>query len=125
MVRTFGPAANTSAQISRFFISAVAGMSIPPELCRSPSAVSFTRMRSLSILIGSFSRSSVLAIGSTIRSRSMGDDSGRDFHLPSAGTATAVAIVLHPHPAMGGDRHHPLVLALADALSTAGVATLR
>jgi pimeloyl-ACP methyl ester carboxylesterase len=26
---------------------------------------------------------------------------------------------------MGGDRHHPLMLALADELSTAGVATLR
>ena len=43
----------------------------------------------------------------------MGDDSGRDLHLPTDGSTTAAAIVLHPHPAMGGDRHHPLVVALA------------
>jgi alpha/beta superfamily hydrolase len=55
----------------------------------------------------------------------MGDDSGHDLHRPPTGVATAAAIVLHPHPAMGGDRHHPLVVALADALSAAGVATLR
>jgi alpha/beta superfamily hydrolase len=55
----------------------------------------------------------------------MGHDSDRDLHLPPAGAATAAAIVLHPHPAMGGDRHHPLLLALAEALSSAGVAALR
>ena len=56
----------------------------------------------------------------------MGDDSGRDLHLPPGGVATsAAAIVLHPHPAMGGDRHHPLMVALANGLSAAGVATLR
>jgi alpha/beta superfamily hydrolase len=56
----------------------------------------------------------------------MGDDSGRDLHLPPAGgTPTAAAIVLHPHPSMGGDRHHPLMVSMADALSATGVATLR
>ncbi len=55
----------------------------------------------------------------------MGDDSGRDLHLPSGGDAVAAAVVLHPHPAMGGDRHHPLVLAMAEGLAAAGVAALR
>jgi alpha/beta superfamily hydrolase len=49
---------------------------------------------------------------------------GRDLHLPD-GAATAAAVVLHPHPGMGGDRHHPLVVALADGLSSIGVAALR
>lgn len=52
----------------------------------------------------------------------MGHD--RDLHEPD-GPATAVAVVVHPHPAMGGDRHHPFVLAVADQLARAGVATLR
>ena len=77
-------------------------------------------MRSFSILIGSFSPSSFLAIEPTIRSRPMGDDSGRDLHLPADGAPSAAAVVLHPHPAMGGDRHHPLVVALAEGLSAAG-----
>jgi alpha/beta superfamily hydrolase len=55
----------------------------------------------------------------------MGDDLDRDLHLPPSGAVTAVAVVLHPHPAMGGDRHHPLVRAMADALAQAGVAALR
>jgi alpha/beta superfamily hydrolase len=55
----------------------------------------------------------------------MGDDSRRDLHLPPGGGTTAAAIVVHPHPAMGGDRHHPLMVAMADALSAAGVATMR
>ena len=54
----------------------------------------------------------------------MGDDS-RDLHLPSRGDPIAVAVVLHPHPAMGGDRHHPLTVALAEGLAGAGVAALR
>lgn len=33
--------------------------------------------------------------------------------------------MVHPHPAMGGDRHHPLVVAMADGLAAAGVAALR
>jgi alpha/beta superfamily hydrolase len=37
----------------------------------------------------------------------------------------AAAVVLHPHPAMGGDRHHPLVVAVAEGLADAGVAALR
>ena len=55
----------------------------------------------------------------------MGDDSGRDLHLPADGEPSAAAVVLHPHPGMGGDRHHPLVVALAEGLSAAGVAALR
>ncbi|MET0903305.1 MAG: hypothetical protein ABWZ52_08695 [Acidimicrobiales bacterium] len=55
----------------------------------------------------------------------MGDDSGRDLHLPASGTPTAAAVVLHPHPSMGGDRHHPLVVALAEDLALHGVAALR
>ena len=50
---------------------------------------------------------------------------GRDLHLPPEGPARAAAVVLHPHPAMGGDRHHPLVVAVADGLAAEGVATLR
>jgi alpha/beta superfamily hydrolase len=53
------------------------------------------------------------------------DDSGRDLHLPVDGLAAAAAIVLHPHPAMGGDRHHPLVVAVSAGLASAGVAALR
>lgn len=34
-------------------------------------------------------------------------------------------MVLHPHPGMGGDRHHPLVVRVADGLASAGVAALR
>lgn len=48
-----------------------------------------------------------------------------DLHLPADGDPTAAAVVLHPHPSMGGDRHHPLVVAVADALAAAGVAALR
>ena len=55
----------------------------------------------------------------------MHDDSDRDLHRPTNGPATAAAVVLHPHPSMGGDRHHPLVVALAEGLSAAGVAALR
>ena len=55
----------------------------------------------------------------------MGDDLDRDLHLPNDGEPAAAAVVLHPHPAMGGDRHHPLVVALAGGLADAGVAALR
>jgi len=55
----------------------------------------------------------------------VGDDSDRDLHLPGEGKATAAAVALHPHPSMGGDRHHPLVVALATGLAAAGVAALR
>ena len=53
----------------------------------------------------------------------MGDD--RDLHLPADGPAVAAAVVLHPHPAMGGDRHHPLVVAVATGLAEAGIAAMR
>jgi alpha/beta superfamily hydrolase len=49
----------------------------------------------------------------------------RDLHLPATGAPDAAAIVLHPHPGMGGDRHHPLVVSVAEGLAAAGVAALR
>ncbi len=49
---------------------------------------------------------------------------GSDLHLPD-GDAVAAAVVLHPHPAMGGDRRHPLVVAVAEGLAARGVAALR
>jgi alpha/beta superfamily hydrolase len=55
----------------------------------------------------------------------VGDDSDRDLHLPGDGRPGVAAVVLHPHPAMGGDRHHPLVVAVASGLADAGVAALR
>lgn len=36
-----------------------------------------------------------------------------------------MATVLHPHPGMGGDRHHALVVALAERLASHGVTALR
>lgn len=36
---------------------------------------------------------------------------------------TLAAVVLHPHPGMGGDSNHPLVTAVAERLGIAGVAT--
>ena len=50
---------------------------------------------------------------------------GHDLHLPANGIATTAAVVLHPHPGMGGDRHHPLVVAMCEGLAEAGVAALR
>lgn len=38
---------------------------------------------------------------------------------------TAAAIVCHPHPQYGGNRHNDVVRALCDALSAAGVAAMR
>lgn len=49
----------------------------------------------------------------------------RDLHLPSEGAPRALAVVLHPHPGMGGDRSHPLVVAVAEQLAAAGVAAAR
>jgi alpha/beta superfamily hydrolase len=54
----------------------------------------------------------------------MGHDLGHDLHEPD-GAVIAAAVVLHPHPAMGGDRHHPLVVAVAERLAGTGVAALR
>jgi alpha/beta superfamily hydrolase len=48
----------------------------------------------------------------------------RDLHLPD-GQPRAAAVVLHPHPAMGGDRHHPLIVAVAEGLAGRGIAALR
>lgn len=50
---------------------------------------------------------------------------GHDLHLPAGADPTAVAVVVHPHPAMGGDRDHPLVVAVAEGLAAVGVAALR
>ncbi len=51
---------------------------------------------------------------------------GQDLHRPDDGSATDVAaVVLHPHPGMGGDRHHPLVVAVAEGLAARRVAALR
>ena len=52
----------------------------------------------------------------------MGHD--RDLHEPD-GRAAAAAVVVHPHPAMGGDRHHPVVVAVSEQLARTGVAALR
>jgi alpha/beta superfamily hydrolase len=49
----------------------------------------------------------------------------RDLHRSVGGSPIAVAVVLHPHPAMGGDRHHPLVVAIAEGLATTGRTALR
>jgi alpha/beta superfamily hydrolase len=49
---------------------------------------------------------------------------GRDLHLPDD-PPIAAAVVLHPHPSMGGNRHHPLVASVADGLAGVGVAALR
>lgn len=43
-------------------------------------------------------------------------DSGRDIHPPEAAPVAAAAVI-HPHPAMGGDGHHPLVVAIAVGLA--------
>ena len=37
----------------------------------------------------------------------------------------AAAVVCHPHPRYGGDRHHPIVASLHEALPAIGVASLR
>jgi uncharacterized protein len=50
---------------------------------------------------------------------------GRDLHRPVDADPTAVAVVLHPHPGMGGDRHHPLVVTVCERLAQHGVAALR
>jgi hypothetical protein len=46
-----------------------------------------------------------------------------DLRVPAG--ARAGAVLCHPHPAYGGDRHNVVVDALHRALSSAGVATLR
>jgi alpha/beta superfamily hydrolase len=50
---------------------------------------------------------------------------GSDLHRPDGTTAIAAAVVVHPHPAMGGDRHHPLIVAIAEGLAQSGVVALR
>jgi alpha/beta superfamily hydrolase len=50
---------------------------------------------------------------------------GSDLHWPDGATPRAAAVVVHPHPAMGGDRHHPLVVAIAEGLAQRGIVALR
>ena len=45
--------------------------------------------------------------------------------LARADDAWACAVLLHPHPDMGGDRHNNVVSALFDALPSHGVTALR
>jgi alpha/beta superfamily hydrolase len=46
-----------------------------------------------------------------------------DLRVPES--SRAAAIICHPHPQYGGDRHNNVVQALFDALPAAGVAALR
>ncbi len=46
-----------------------------------------------------------------------------DLRVPES--SRAAAIICHPHPQYGGNRHNNVVQALFDALPTAGVAALR
>lgn len=48
-----------------------------------------------------------------------------DLHPSADPSPAACAVVLHPHPGMGGDRHHPLVVAIAEGLAGAGLPALR
>jgi alpha/beta superfamily hydrolase len=50
---------------------------------------------------------------------------GSDLHLPAGTPPVAAAVVVHPHPAMGGERHPPPVVAVAAGLADVGVAALR
>lgn len=54
-------------------------------------------------------------------------DDGVTLHgeLLTADDERAVAVICHPHPQMGGDRHNPVVDALFRALPRHGVTTLR
>ena len=49
----------------------------------------------------------------------------RSYDLAEAVDAWASAVVLHPHPDMGGDRHNNVVTALFEALPPAGVTAAR
>jgi hypothetical protein len=44
---------------------------------------------------------------------------------PAQGTPLAAAVLLHPHPDMGGDRHNNVVSELYQALPPAGVTAIR
>jgi len=49
----------------------------------------------------------------------------RSYDLAEATDAWASAVLLHPHPDMGGDRHNNVVTALFEALPPAGVTAAR
>src|SRR5262245_38235326 len=86
MVRTLGPVATTSAQVSRLLTWAVAGIRMPDRLRRSPSdAGTWTRTRSLSILIGCLSWSAAIAPDRTRRTRSCPRSTGGTDGEPGAG----------------------------------------
>ncbi|HSH71405.1 MAG TPA: alpha/beta fold hydrolase [Deferrisomatales bacterium] len=46
-------------------------------------------------------------------------------HRPGTGASRGGAVVCHPHPEHGGTMHHPVVVALAAALTGAGFVALR
>lgn len=48
-----------------------------------------------------------------------------DLAEPAGRSPIGVAILLHPHPLYGGDRHNPVIDALFAALPSAGIAALR
>jgi alpha/beta superfamily hydrolase len=75
--------------------------------------------------MASFPPSAGVGMGSNATVPPMIDRSRWDLHLPAEGTARAAAVVLHPHPGMGGDRHHPVVVAVAEALAGDGLGALR
>jgi alpha/beta superfamily hydrolase len=54
-----------------------------------------------------------------------GVDLHADYAAPEAAIPSAAAVLLHPHPLMGGDLHATVPSALATALPEAGVAVLR
>jgi alpha/beta superfamily hydrolase len=48
-----------------------------------------------------------------------------DLLEPTEGETWAVFVMCHPHPAYGGDRHHPLVVAAVEGAAAIGLRTLR
>lgn len=48
-----------------------------------------------------------------------------DAEMAAVSEAAGAAVICHPHPQMGGDRHNPVVDTLFRALPRHGVATLR
>lgn len=48
-----------------------------------------------------------------------------DLHEPAAVASAACVVLSPPHPHLGGDRHHPLLVGLAEALAAAGVPAIR
>src|SRR5215813_13091541 len=135
MVRTFAPAAMTSAHTSRFATCAVAGMRMPPELRRSPSSVGiFTSTRSFSILIGSFASPGIALTRRTVPSRVVArettvldtaDAIALEAEIDVPPDRWAGVVLAHPHPTYGGNMHANVTDALFEALPRQGIATVR